>query len=344
MMQMLHTHLGGEYYPMSGCIDIMSIDCKDIGRHCVFMEIGNSQVIQDLLTQKVIGSSIFVMKKLVAVLHPDGCGLAQPDTLHRFVQQIQDYHSKQSKKDMQGSHKYVNYIVVSIQPDVIGPIQQSGLFPCMKGRVVFDRHDRSEGVEETSPLPRNATQSENEVLVQLQDFPPLDQTVRAQIVKDVVCKFLDRISTPPTDGSAVDGSRWMPHVHVITDGKQFLPFGWLKLVATPDACKSLTSKLQMSVQLHQGRGTIRFHSHHFPLSGKDLAAQFKGLQVMDRTPDFPAGGQASYSGPSCSPCPSGAAGPSSAAGPSTGSYRAAGSSGPSTDDAAAAFENLHSMC
>ena len=233
MMHQLYEHLGSEYYPMTGGVGIISIDSKQIGHHSVYMEIGNSQVVQDLLTDKVIGSCVFVMKKLVAVLHPDGYDLAEPDNLHRFVQQIQEYHSKQTKKDMRDYHKYVNYIVVSSHPDVIGPIKQSGLFPHMKGRVVFDRHDRSDDGEAAAAPPKVAAQSDNELLVQLQDFPCLDQSLRSRIVKDVVCKFLDQISAPPADGSAVDGSRWVPFVDVLHDVRPALPYGWLKMVATP---------------------------------------------------------------------------------------------------------------
>ena len=92
----------------------------------------------------------------------------------------------------------------------------------------------------------------------------------------------------------------------------------------------------MSVVLHHGTGTIRFHSPHFPLSGKDLAAQFKGLQLMDRTPDFPEGGNESYTGPSC------ARGSSSAAGPSrvNGSSNGAGHAGSSSAAAAAADNHV----
>ena len=336
MMRDLFSYLGSQYYPMSGGIDIMSIDCKDIGQHAVYMEIGNSQVIQDLLTDGVIGNSVFVMKKLVAVLHKDGFGLAEPEKLHKFVQQIQAYISKQSKQDLKEHHKYVNYIVVSTHPDVYEPIKQSGLFPSMKGRVVFDRHDRKDGGESASAPPKSAAQSSNELLVQLQDFPGMDQDLRAQIVKDVVCKFLDRISAPPADGSATDGSRWVPFVQVLHDVRPSLPYGWLKIIATPEACKSLSAKLQMTVVLHHGTGTIRFHSHHFPLSGKDLAAQFQGLQLMDRTPDFPSGGNVSYSGPSCAPSSSSAAGLSSAVGSSSSAGPSSAADAGSSSAAAAA--------
>ena len=207
----------------------------------------------------------------------------------------------------------------------------------MKGRVVFSRHEKADGCAAAAGPPRFAAQSTHELLVQLQDFPGMDHHMKAEVVQDVVCKFLDQISEKPKDGSEVNGSRWKPFVQVIHDVKQFLPYGWLKMIAPPDACKSLTAKLQMSVVLHHGTGTIRFHSPHFPLSGRDLAAQFQGLQLMDRTPDFPSGGQASYSGPSCAPGFGSAAGPSGVGGSSS-------STGPSSAAAATASPTwFHSM-
>ena len=84
------------------------------------------------------------MKKMFAVLTPSGDNLAEPDKLQAFVQQIQQHNSKQAKQDIRNLHKYVNYIVVSSHPDGIVPIQDSGLFPQMQGRVVFDRHAKSD--------------------------------------------------------------------------------------------------------------------------------------------------------------------------------------------------------
>ena len=130
--------------------------------------------------------------------------------------------------------------------------------------------------------------------------------------------------------------RWVPFVQVLHDVRPSLPYGWLKIIATPEACKSLSAKLQMTVVLHHGTGTIRFHSHHFPLSGKDLAAQFQGLQLMDRTPDFPSGGNVSYSGPSCAPSSSSAAGLSSAVGSSSSAGPSSAAAAGSSSAAAAA--------
>ena len=76
---------------------------------------------------------------------------------------------------------------------MIGPIQNSDMFPQMQGRVVFDRHAKTEEWTSDSAPPKVAAQHENELLVQLQDFPSMVQNMRATIVRDAVCKFLDRI-------------------------------------------------------------------------------------------------------------------------------------------------------
>ncbi len=266
------------YNPLMGYYNQLHLMGNAVtGLHTVFIEVGSNKVFWELMKADIISWVLMVAPNWAACTGFGDMPAADPEGLCELISSIETY-NKQLKAEW--GHKvdkewFVNTVVVSQHPDVLGPIMTSGLVP-MEGCVAYDRHRK------------HHSHTRSSTFAQAVNKP--DMTVDTGVVV-LSCQHLNYVSDRSKQGARLEEAiasvlqkRGYPGIDRMTLKVTYNSMTSCYLQTDPDTAFYLVKQVQhMDIRQDGTTAHVKFTSIHYKLTISEIEKSLATLAITDRT-------------------------------------------------------------